>query len=441
VNVNIDNLAPCKKLMRIEIDSSEVDSNFESVIKEFIRHAKIPGFRKGKAPKVKILQHYAEDIDSEVKRRLIPKAYQEAVKENKLDIIGHPDIEEIQFGRGQALEFAATIEIAPQFELPEYVGLEITKEKLDVTEDDMQRAFDILREKKTGYTDVDREAQREDFLVVNYQGFCEDKPITDFSPTYKGLTEQKNFWLEIKENSFIPGFTEQLIGMKKGDKRTVEVDFPSSFVAPKIQDKKGRYEVELLQVKEKTLPELNDEFAKTFGVESIEALRQGLKENLAQEQQNAQERDVRNQVIKVLMDQVKCELPESIVKQQTKSTVYDIVRENQNRGMSNEDIEKHKDAIYDAASTSARERIKVVFVLGEIAEKEKIQPAPEEVNHEIQHMAEHYKIKPKQMIKKLKDQNAISEVYERIVSRKVVEFLLSKAKITEIDRPKIPSTV
>src|SRR5204863_2749494 len=165
-----------------------------------------------------------------------------AVEEQKFDVLGYPDIEEIQFSRGQPLQFAATVETAPEFELPEYKGIPVKREARSVTDEDVERALDALRQPRASFQTVQRPLQTGEIAVVNYTGTCEGKPITEIAPTAQGLTERKNFWIDVPSNSFIPGFSEQLIGASRGDRRTVNVDFPSDFVTPQLSGKKGVYE-------------------------------------------------------------------------------------------------------------------------------------------------------------------------------------------------------
>src|ERR1019366_5198459 len=247
----------------------------------------------------------------------------------KIGVLGYPDIEEIQFGKGQPLLFAATVETSPEFELPDYKGLPARQEARTVTEEDMTRAFDTLRQQQLSFNTVARPAQANDIAVVNYTGTTDGKPITEIAPTAKGLTEQKNFWIEMDAKTFIPGFADQLLGANAGDKRTVNVDFPADFVTPALQGKKGVYEVEIVEVKEKVLPALDDAFAKSLGAESLEKLRDGVQRDLENELTTSRNRSIRNQLIRSLLDRVNFELPESAVAQETRNVVYDIVRENQ----------------------------------------------------------------------------------------------------------------
>lgn len=432
MNVSVENLAPCKKLVRVEVEVQQVDQTFESITKDFQRQASLPGFRPGKAPRDMVLRKYEKDITDEVKRKLISDSYRKALEEKKLEVLGYPDIEEIQFGRGQTLQFAATIETAPEFELPEYKGLPVKKETRRVTDEDVAKAIDALRQQQLSFKTVERPAQTGDIAVVNYTGTSDGKPITDIAATAKGLTEQKNFWVEMESKSFIPGFADQILGAKAGDKRTVNVDFPADFVTPELQNKKGVYQVEVVEVKEKVLPTVDDAFAKSFGAENLEKLREGVRRDLENELNYSQNRSTRNQLIRGLLDRVNFELPESAVAQETRNVVYDLVRENQKRGISREMIEQEKDKIYSAAAQGAKERVKVSFLLQKIAEKENIKVSQEEVAQRIQALAAMYQIPPDKFIKDLQKRNGVMEVYDQIASDKVLELLQQNAKIEDV---------
>ncbi|MFO1477507.1 MAG: trigger factor [Verrucomicrobiota bacterium] len=432
MNVSVENLAPCKKLVRVEVDVKTVDEAFAAIGKDFQKQASLPGFRPGKAPRDMVLKRYEKEIEEEAKKKLISEAYRDAVKEQKLEVLGYPDIEEIQFGRGQVLQFAATVETAPAFELPEYKGLAVQREARTVTPEDIERALETLRAQQVGYNTVERPVQNGDIAVVNYTGTCDGKPITDLAPTAKGLTEQKNFWVELTPGSFIPGFGDQLQGAKAGDKRTVTVDFPADFVTPQLAGKKGVYEVEIVEVKEKALPALDEAFAKSYGAESVEKLREGVKKDLENELNYSQTRNLRDQLVKALLGAVNFDLPESVVAAETKNVVYDIVRENQKRGVSRDIIEQQKEQIYSAASQGAKGRVKASFLLHKIAEKEGIKVSQEEVIRRIQGMAAMYQIPPEKFVKDLQKRNGIVEIYDQLTNEKALEFLQQHAKIEEV---------
>ena len=433
MNVTVESLAPCKKLLRVELEADRVNEAFETMTRQFQRQASLPGFRAGKAPKDMVMKRFADDIQDEVKKKLIPDAYRQAVAQEKLAVVGYPDIEEIQFGRGQSLQFAATIETAPEFELPDYRGLPARRETTLVTEEDIERALTLLRDRQVSYRTLDRALQEGDIAVVNYSGRGADgKPLTEIAPTARGLTEQKNFWINMDKTSFVPGFAEQLVGAKAGDQRTVSVEFPPDFVTPQLAGKKGIYDVEVVEVKEKVLPCLDDPFAKSYGAEDLQKLREGVRTDLQNELDYKKTRSVRNQVAKSLLDRVQCELPESAVIHETRNVIYNIVNENQKRGVSKELIDTQKDEIFNAASSSAKERVKASFLFQRIAEKEEIKVEQDEVANRIQQLAANYQMPPQKLVKELQKRNGLPEIYEQILNEKVIDLLVQHAKIEDV---------
>ena len=432
MNVTVENLAPCKKLVRFEVDAKAVDDAFGSVTKDFVKHAKMPGFRPGRAPEAMVTKQYAKDIEEEVKRKLIGDAYRQGIKDKNLSVVGYPDIEEIQFSRGQALQFAATIEINPEFELPEYRGLPAKREPAVVTDEDVAKAIDALRGQAATFNKAEREVKEGDYVVVNYTGTSDGKPLIELAPTARGLTEQKGFWVEVKPDSFIPGFALQLVGAKAGEKRQVSVDFPSDFVTPQLAGKKGVYEVEVVEVKEKVLPELNDAFAKTYGADDLEKLRDGVRKDLQNELNTRQKRSIRNQIVKSLSEKISFDLPESTLQVETRNVVYEMVSENQRRGVPKEVLEAQKEQIYNAANGIAKERLKVSFLFHKISEKEGIRAEQHEMNTRIALMAQANQMPPQKFLQELEKRNGLSEVYQQIIHEKVLDFLHENAKIEDV---------
>jgi trigger factor len=421
--------------VRVEVDSSAVNAALDKATTEVQRFAQIQGFRPGKAPRDRVAKMFAKDIEKEAKSKLLGEAYRDAIKQEKLNVVGYPDIEEIQFGREQGYQFAATVELAPEFELPEYKGLAVKAPSIVVTQADVDRAMVVLREQRASFNDVDRAAGKGDFLVVNYTGSCDGKPLTDLAPTAKGLTERKEFWLRLEKDSFLPGFTEQLEGMKAGDKRTATVDFPADFIEPALAGKKGVFEVEATKVKETVLPPQDDALAKVYGAENLEKLIEGVRHDLGEELKRKQSTSIRNQIVAALTGKLTCDLPESMVMEETRKVVYDIVRENQNRGVDRELIDKKKDEIYNVANLNAKERVKAAFVLMRIAEKEKISASHEELTHRIMALANQAQMRPELFVKKLRERNALAGIEEQVITGKVLDFLQLNAKVEEETAP------
>ncbi len=439
MNVTVENLGPCKKLLRFEVDPTQVDEAFESVTKEFLRHAAMPGFRPGKAPREMVVKKYEKDIEEEVRRKLMSETYRQGIKEQKLNVISSPDVEEIQFSRGQPFQFAATLETAPDFQLPEYRGLPAKREMTSVTEDDVRRGIEALRTQQATFEKVDRAVEENDIAVVNYTGTSEGKPLTEIAPTARGLAEKKNFWIEVKPDAFIPGFAIQLLGAKAGEKRTVNVEFPADFVAAALAGKKGTYEVEVVEVKKRVLPELDDKFAQSYGAESMDALREGVRKDLQNELNLKQKRVVRSQIVRALMDRVQFELPEGLVEAHTRHFVYDIVARSQQQGATKETIDQQKDQIYNAANAGAKERVKLGFILNAIADKEGMKIAPEVLNARLAIMASEANMRADLYVKELQKNDGIGAVYEQLLHDRVIDFLQEHAKIEDVPPGQAPS--
>ena len=433
MEVSVTDLSPCKKQLRIEVDAETVDAKFDAVAKDFRRQAQLPGFRPGKAPLANVMRSYGDKIADEAKRALMADSYGQALKDKDLKPVIMPEIEELQFGHGKPFQYMATLEVSPSFDLPEYEGLEVEKERRSVTDDDVKKALAKLQDQRVEYKDVERPMAEDDFVVVNYKGTIDDKPITDTVKVARGLSEQSNAWLHLKRNPLVPGLVEALIGGNKGDKKTVPVKFPEEFIYEELVGKEGQFEVEIVDIKEQSLPELDDTFAKSFGAEGIDKLTEGVEADLKNELEYSEKQSIRNQCVQKLLEKVTCDLPETIVNQATRAVVHNIVQSNHNRGVSKDVIEENKDDIYSNAKSNAEVRVKANYILAHIAEKEGINVTEQELSRQISAMAMQQKIKPQKMADQLKENGGIYEVQEEILNSKVIDLLEEKAKITEVD--------
>jgi trigger factor len=296
----------------------------------------------------------------------------------------------------------------------------------------VERALNLLAQQHVKFETTARELKTGDVAVVNYTGTSGGQPLAEVAPTAKGLTEQKNFWVDIAPGTFIPGFADQLVGAKAGDKRTVNVDFPADFVTKELAGKQAAYDVEVVEVKEKIVPPIDDALAGTFGAENVEKLRAGVRVDLENELKYSQTKAVRGQILGALLAQASFDLPESAVAHETKNVVYNIVQENSKRGVARDLIEKEKDQIYNAAANSAKERVKLMFLIQRIAEKEGIKVSQEEVLQRVQAMSQAYQIPVDKFVKDLQKRNGINELYDQIAHEKVLTFLENNAKISDV---------
>jgi trigger factor len=396
----------------------------------YTQAARIPGFRAGRAPRDLVRRRYAKEIEDEVKERLIPDGYQGAVKQENLHPVAVLGVHDVKFNLGQPMTFSVTLDIPPEFTLPAYKGLVLERKKVEVADTDVDEALKSLVEQSVRWQEVtDRPAQRGDLVQIDYEGFCENKPLEERAPKAAGLGKGKDFWMLADENAFLPGFADGLAGAKIGEKRQVLVDFPADFAEPTVAGRRATYFVDVKALREKKLPAPGDELAKSLGLGSADEVRTRVREDLLKHREELETRRQKGELMKALLAATKLDVPESVVIEETRDTVYDIVRQNSYRGVSREQIEQNKNQIFEQASRSASEKVKLRYILHRIAEQEKIEASSEEVSARIVEMAAQYNVTPPEFRAELEKRKALDGLAEDIRANKTLDFLLAQAKI------------
>ena len=431
--VTIEDSAPCRKRLRVEVDADRVAGMRAEILQEFRKFANIPGFRPGKAPQPMVEKRYEKEIDDELRKRLIPESYREVMAEQKLRVVGYPQIESVDYHRGKPLVYTAEVDTAPEFQLPDYKGITLKKKQAVVKDEDVTKTLDTLREQQAEFAAVEGRGVRSgDFAVINYTGVADGKPLVELSPEAKSLSEGKEFWILVEPDSFLPGFSDQLVGAQAGEKRQVLVDFPADFPQKPLAGRKATFFVEVTAIKERKLPELTDDFAKKLGVDSVDKLKEEIRKNLVREAESNVDADLRRQAVDQILGKVSFELPESLVAQETRSIIYDVVRENSMRGATKEQLEQKKDEIFGYASKSAQERLRASFVLDAIAQAEQFKVEEAEMEERIGVLARRARVTPEKLKAQLAERNGLGEIEEQILVRKTLDFLLANAKVEAV---------
>jgi trigger factor len=433
MTVTVENAAPCRKKVRVEVEAERVAGARAEILQEFRKVANIPGFRPGKAPEPMVEKRYAHEIDEELRKRIIPDTYRQALTEQKLRVVGYPQIESVNYQPGRPLIYTAAVDTAPEFKVPDYKGISLKRKEVPVQPQEIEQTLESLRDQQAEFVAVEGRGLRTgDFAVINYTGVADGKPIAELAPDAKTLGENKDFWVLVSSDSFLPGFCDQLLGAQAGEKRQVLIDFAADFPQKPLAGKKATYFVEVTGIKEKKLPELNDEFAKKVGVETLEKLKEEIRKSHAAERENQVQSDVRRQIVDYLLSKTSFELPESLVAQETRSIVYDLVRENTTRGVSKEQLEQKKDEILGFATQNAKDRLRSSFVLDAIAQQEQIKVDEAEVEQRIAQLAQRYRITPEKLKAQLAERDGLGEIEEQLLVGKTLDFLLANAKVEAV---------
>ncbi len=436
MNVVVENLPNCITTLRIELEADKVNKVWDAVTGDYTKFAKIPGYRAGKAPKSVIEKKFKKEIREELEKKLLSESCREAISEKKIRVLSLAQIDEVELAEDKTMKFTATLVTHPDFELPPYQGLVVPMKSTEVTEAEIDESLENLREQAADFEDIkeERGAAMEDYVVVDYRGTIDGKPVNEVFPkSGKPLAGNDDFWIRMTPEAFFPGYCEALAGAKKGEVRTFTIEVPADFPVEGMGGQKIEYVVTVKEIKTKVLPALDDAFAATVQEgKTLAEIREMAREELGRQKVADTEAGKRNAIMAQLLAQVECELPVDMVRTQTRRLLADIVRENQSRGVADEVLKENEQQILGTAAQNAREQLKGTFVLLRIAEMEGIKPTQQEFNVRIAQLAQRYEMKPAKLLKELEKRNALDQITEEILTAKVLDFLASTASVTTI---------
>ena len=438
VQVAIAEVADCQKELTIEIGANEVQEEYNKAYGSFSRYAKVPGFREGKAPRGIIKQRFAKEIKEEVLKQLIPHALGHAFEENKLRVIGDPAIEgeDIVLKEGEPLTFKSRVFVLPDFELKDYKGLKLTKRVVRVTDENVDKVIADLREGAAQLVPVeDRAAQAGDFVSINLVGKYVDAADTEDITT-------EDLVIELDSEGVQPDFNEQLMGVKEGEVKQFTVKYPEDFQAQGLAGKTLDFTATVNAVKIKEIPELNEEFVEELAEEyeeeykTVEELRARILENLKANADAEAEGEMRDALLKTLAEGYDFPLPEPLVERQADSRLVEFLQRLYRSGMPPQaarqiDWEGRKAEEMGRAANDVR----VALILGAISEAEKVTVTREDMDDEIEHIAEATNQSPEEVEARLTKEEGLSSIENRLRSDKVMELLVGQAEITieEVD--------
>ena len=424
-------------MLKVEFNAEEVAAEINATTDLFQKNVSIRGFRAGKVPRETVAKLHAQNIQERAKSNLLEKGVRDSAKEKDLRIVSNPRIEDdAALEEGKPFSFNATVEIFAPFELPEYKGINVTIEKRTVEDADVNKAINVLRERMCSYKDSDKNAEENDVVVINYTGTCEGKPIAEIAPEATRIASASNFWIRLTKNSFLPGFTEQLIGLKKGDKKTVTVDFPADFPEKALAGKKASFDVEILLVKIVELPEENDELAKIYGAASMDDLRQHVRRDLEADVRFKEKQAIEQQIAEALLSKVDFPLPDSIVEAETHAIIERTVNQAKENKTPEAVIQKHLPEIKKNAEEQALKQLKVNLILGKIALAEKIQPTDAEMRTRIAYIAQANGMSIKKVIEQLQKNRGFDRIASDISRQKTVDALKLYSVVKEVPAAK-----
>jgi trigger factor len=414
-------------VLTVEVEEVKVKDGLDKAFKKVVKEINVPGFRKGKMPRKMFEQRFGtESLYQDALDFILPDAYAAAVDEAGIDPVDRPEIDIVKMEQGENLIFTATVTVRPEVTLGDYKGLEISKQETDVTDEEIEAQ---LKEQQTRLAELvvkEEEAIVEgDTAVIDFEGFLGEEAFEG------GAGEDHS--LEIGSGSFIPGFEEQLIGLKTGEQKDVVVTFPEEYHAAELAGKEATFKVTVKEVKGKELPELNDELAKEIDseVEGIDALRTKLKEKTTEDKKNAAETAIKDELVEKAADNATIDIPQAMIDAEVDRMLNDFTQRLTSQGM-NLDLYyqfsgQDEKALRTQMIEDAQKRVKVSLTLEAISDAEGITASEEEINSEIEKMSGQFNMTADQIRTALGGTGALEN---DLRMQKTIDFLVENAKIS-----------
>jgi trigger factor len=448
LNVQVEKPSSILRKLTIKVPASVVDNRLQKGLVEVQRTANLKGFRRGQAPISMIKQFYGEDVRHRLFHALADEAFQHAVVKEKLSAVGRPRIEspEHQHGQGEHdhgvtegkdFTFTATVEVLPEIEVKGYTGVALTKDKMEINDEAVEGVIKNILDSQAELVPVSgglvgadgkpssRPVQKGDHVDMNFDGGIVTESGLDSRPGMKGSR-----MIEVGSEQLIPGFEENLIGMRAGETKTFRVPFPADYFEKDLAGKESEFTVTINEVKEKKLPTLDDELAKTMGYESVADLRTKAKEHLTQERTGQVDGKLRSDLITAILEKNTFDVPQALIDSQTRALAQDWANELRRQGVNDQVIQQAIMSELEGLKKRAESQVRASLVLEAIAKKESIEIKDEDFATEVKNMSTQMKV----------DEDKIREFYAKEPGRKedllfrlrqerTIKFLLDKAKI------------
>ncbi|NLC70456.1 MAG: trigger factor [Desulfuromonadaceae bacterium] len=428
MEVKVEDIGTTKKKLTLEIETERVDRVIDAAYKKIGKKANLKGFRPGKVPKAVLEKVYVGQMTEEATRELVNQNYVRALLNQDFTAVGEPVIKDMgDLERGKPFTFALEVEIKPEIEAVGYTGLNLKKEKFQFSDQLVSEQLEEIRKDKAESRESEREVAEEgDQVVLDFEGFRDGEPIPH------GKAE--DYQIELGSHSLIPGFEDQVVGMRKGEEKEIEVAFPEGYVSQELAGQKAQFKVRLKSIKEKVLPLLDDEFAKKFGMETFAEFREKITTMYREHEEKRVMDDLKERIVTALIEKNPIEVPEVLVEEQLKALFDNFLKRLKEQGLSLEKIGMTIEEFREKNRPKAVRQVQAALILEAVTTQENIGPTAEEKEERIRRIAEEANApldKVKEYYEKDEHRKGLNTM---ILEEKVVDFILSRANVEEVDK-------
>ena len=432
MNVVIEDRGGCRRSMAISVPADAVVADYVSLLRAYTTQARIPGFRQGKAPAALVEKKFSNQLAEDAKERLVPKFYAEAIEKESIKSVGVLGVNNVLFSKDSGLTFDVDLDVAPEFKTPKYKKLSLSRKSVEVSDEDVQRSLDELRGRRARFEDVeDRAAKMDDLVQVDYSGLIDGEPLGEKVASCQDLGTGSDFWVPLAlDNEFLPGFNVALTGKSVGDTVTLDVDFPADYHVADVAGQKAAYTVTLKLIRTRILPEIDEEFLKSFEMESEEALRTRIKEDMVASAEQSSEAGLRDDAARQLLDAASFEAPQSLVERERTAMLRDMIGRAMRQGATREVLDQQQTEMVAHAETASVDRVRLSYIMDVIAENESVTVEDSDVDARIEAMSAQYGMPVEQFRTQLEErEGSIEGIKEELRAQKVMNFVIENAKI------------
>ncbi len=418
----------CQRELVIEIPADVVRREAETVTDQYRRVARIRGFRRGKAPASLVRRHFRENIRDEILQSLVPKYFEDTVKGQKMAVVGRPRFGELKYEDDEPLTFKATFEIVPEFELGNYKGLEVEEESATVTEEDLERSVEDLREQAAVFEPIEsRAAEDGDEVLVNYRALPEPAGLEDQGAAPVELREAT---IRLGGERTVPAFTENLRGVKAGERREFDAAYPEDYPQKSLAGRTVHYAVEVVSVKKKTVPPADDELAKSVSeFRTLEELKAKLRENLVERKQRQSEAQAKRKLLDKLIDAHPFPVPRVLVEAKLDDKMEKVAGQLLSQGLDPRTLGVDWQKMREDSRGDADREARAGLILEKIAESEKIAVSEEELDELIRDLAADGREPPAAMKTRLTREGGLDRLKSTRRAQKALEWIYQNASL------------
>ena len=419
MQVSVESTGTLERKMTVAVPAERVDQEVKKRLQSLSRTVNLPGFRPGKVPAKVVENKYGSKVRQEVMDEVTRSSFYEALTAEKLQPAGMPIFEPKPVDESESIEFTATFEVFPEVELASFDGVSVEKPAAEITESDIDGMIDKMRRQRVEWEEVTRGAQLEDQLVVDFVGSVDGEKFAG--------GEGENVTLVLGSSSFIPGFEDQLVGCSKGDETTVSVTFPDPYQAAELAGKEAQFAVTIKSVSEAKLPEVNEDFAKKFGIDSLENLRGELSKSMQYELDQAIKGKTKQAVMDMLFEKNSLELPKSLVDDEIDALMNQMKANLSKQGVPVEGLDLDGKMYED----QARRRVTLSLLISEIVKSNGLKASPEKIRETVETVASTYDT-PDEVVKwYYAERERLGQIESVVLEEMVVDWVLGKIEVDE----------